>query len=373
MVQIGGRDGSRTIARIADRILPAWFLLWSLVRVEQLGWNGVSWDLSFIGRDFAIYRNAAIALLKDGDPWSASAPWNGTDWHFAAPPTSAQLFVPSTWVGSAVAWPIFAVISVAVASLALRRLSLPIWWLLFPPMAEGLVAGNPQILVFGLLVLGSTTRRGRLVEATKTAIAAQAIAVGLKVYGIVPILARREWRAVAGSIGLVAVSIVVAPGVWQHYVASFTSISGRVVAESNGGLSAALFLQPRIFGTALPSSESLRLAAGLLMYGLIVALVLIVALRDLRAAGWLAAPLLWPAAEYHLATMAIPIARRWSTWLIAIPTLPTYLFGLIILSYEVTARRSMLGATGATRDEPEMPLDRRTAQGLATDGEMVGP
>jgi hypothetical protein len=371
MLRFAGRDVLGKTARLTDRVLPAWFVLWSVVRLEQLGWNGVSWDLSFIGRDFAIYRNAAVALLANGDPWSASAPWNGIDWHFAAPPTSAQLFVPFTWVGAVVAWPLFAAVSVIVAWVALRRLGLPLWWLLFPPMAEGIVAGNPQILVFGLLVIGSTTLRdGSTGPATATTVA-RSIAAGLKIYAIVPIVARREWRAVAGTIALVAISVVLAPAVWQHYVASFASISGRVVSESNGGLSAALFLQPRIFGTALPPSELLRLAAGLAMYGLIVALVLIVALRDVRAAGWIAAPLLWPAAEYHLATMVVPVARRWSTWVIAIPTLPTYLFGLIVLSYEVTAGRSRLGSRSAATDsaEPRQPV---SGQDLATDAEMVG-
>jgi hypothetical protein len=332
------------LAALSDRILPIWFLVWTLVRIQQLGWTGTSWDLSFVGRDFWIYRNAAVNLLAGADPWAASAHWNGTDWHFAAPPTAAQLFVPFAWLDASVGLVLFVGLSMAAIALALRGRGMPLWWLLFPPLTEGLIAANPQIVLLGLLLIGSGAAR-RTEPATAIGVA-RAIATGLKVYAILPIVARREWRAVGIVIVVLVLSIIAAPSVWQSYLSRFGAISARVIQESNGGLSASIFLKPSIFGTALPPDELLRQGVGLSFYGLIAALVLLAAIRDVPSAGWLAAPLLWPAAEYHLATMVIPVARRLSVWVIAVPTLPTYLFGLILLAYEIVAARDALPRTG---------------------------
>jgi hypothetical protein len=264
-------------------------------------------------------------LLNGADPWTTFDRWNGVDWHFAALPTAAQLFVPFVWLPEGLGLAIFFGLSGAIAWIALRRLALPAWWLFFPPLTEGLLAANPQIVLLGLLLLGGPLAR--------------AIAAGLKVYAVVPILARREWLALAVTLGLLAVSIAVGLGVWATYLAELGTVSARAVQESQGGVSAALLLDPKVFGPAIPSAGPLRLLPGLLLYGLIAALILIVAIRDVRAAGWLAVPLLWPAAEYHLATFAIPVARRLSIWIIAVATVPTYLLGLIVLAYEVASAR----------------------------------
>lgn len=334
-------------------MLPLWFLGWTLYRIQSLSATGQGWDLSFIGRDFSIYRNAARALLDGGDPWAASSSWNGVAWHFAAPPTAAQLFVPFAVVGESIGLCVFLGLSAVVAWAGLRRLGLPAWWLLFPPLAEGYLAGNPQILLFGLLVLGGSTARARRVG-VRGAVAgwllARAIAVGLKSYAIAPVVARREWRAVI-AIGLGAVaSIALTPNLWARYVADFGSIAARLVSEADGGLSAALLLRPMAFRDFLPN-EAMAVAAGLIIYGLVACLVLVAALRDVEGAGWLIVPLLLPAAEYHLATLAIPAARRVAIWVIAIPTIPTYLVGLIILAYQVAAGHRPVADVG-----PAIPL-----------------
>jgi hypothetical protein len=349
----GVRGRFAALAVRSDRVLPLWFLGWTLYRIQGLGWTGAGWDLSFVGRDFWIYRNAAHALLSGGDPWAAFFPWNGVPWHFAAPPTAAQLFVPFALVAESIALPVFLGLSVVAAWAALRRLGLPAWWLLFPPMTEGLVAGNPQVLLFGLLVLGGSSlaaRRGPgRVRAAGLPIA-RAIAVGLKSYAIVPVVARREWRAVM-TIGLGgAASIALAPNLWARYVADFGSISGRLVAESEGGLSAALFLRPAVLRDVL-QSDTAALAVGLAIFGLVACLVLVAAVRDVEGAGWLVVPLLLPGAEYHLGTLALPAARRLAIWMIAIPTPPTYLLGLIVLVYQVATRQRPI-----VRADPAVPL-----------------
>ncbi len=318
-----------SLGPVTDRLLPAWFLLWSALRLYQLTWTGTSWDTTFLGRDFRIYRDGGLALLHGTDPWAAFDTWNGSPWHFAALPPAAQLFVPFALIPEGLGMAGFFVLSTAVAWLAFRRLGLAPWWLLFPPLMEGLVAANPQILLFGLLIVGGPPAR--------------AIATLLKVYAIVPIVARREWRAVALTAGAVLISVVLGFGLWTTYIGEFGAISARVMQESQGGVSATLLLDPKVFGAALPATGIVRFLPGLLMYGLIALIVLGAAVRDVRAAGWIAVPLLWPAAEYHLATLAIPAARRLSIWVIAIATPPTYLLGLILLAYEISAgRRAMI-------------------------------
>jgi hypothetical protein len=231
-------------------------------------------------------------------------------------------------------------------------------------MMEGIVAANPQTLVFALLILGgSIMRPGARVPATapnvwRTAAKrmspiARALAAALKVYALIPVIARREWRAVTPLAILLVLSVVTSADLWMRYLTEFGSISSRIVTESEGGTSAALFLRPSVFSTLLPG-EGLATAAGLLVYGLIALLLLLAAVRDVAGAGWIAAPLLFPAAEYHLATMAIPAARRLAIWVIAVPTIPTYLLGLIVLTYQVTAGQRALVAG----DQPAEPLSR---------------
>ncbi len=329
-----------TIARWSDRVLPLWFALWSLVRLQQLGLFQGDW--SWFGRDFRIYRDAGLAILNGGDPWNASDHWNGQDWHFAALPTAAQAFVPFAILPEALGLAVFLALSVGVFVFAMRRLRLPLWWLLFPPVAEGIGAANPQILAFGLLIVGAP------------AIAApvgRAIATALKVYAVIPVVARREWRALA-AVGIVfAVSVALAPGLWATYISRFGEIGARVAKESAGGVSAALVLDPKVFGTLLGTSETVARLAGIGLFALLAALVLLVAVRDVRSAGWLVVPLLWPAAEYHAAAFAIPIARRLATWIIAVPTIPTYLLGLIVLAYQAAA-----GAPALPEEPPPVGL-----------------
>ena len=80
--------------------------------------------------------------------------------------------MPFALIPEGIGLAIFLGASIAVVALALRRLGLPLWWLLFPPMMEGIAAANPQILILGLLlVVGPNARVA----------AARALAAGLKV------------------------------------------------------------------------------------------------------------------------------------------------------------------------------------------------
>jgi hypothetical protein len=312
------RIGPSWPVRRLPSLLPFWFLGWDALRLYQVGLVQRGLDFSWFANDFRIYRNAAVELLAGRDPLAAFAPWNGVDWHFAAPPAAAQAFVPFALVPEWLGLAVFATLSVAVLCFALRRLGLPLWWVLFPPVVEGLMAMNPQILVVGLLVVGTSWT--------------SAVAALLKVYALIPMVAGRQFRAVAFVTASLIVSVAVSPGAWSDYVSRYGEISGRLLSESQGGVSVMLFLNPRV----------LPVAAGLMLVGIVVLLVLLVAVRDVRSAGWLAVPLLWPASEYHYATFALPIARRLSIWILAVPLVPTYLVGLMVLAYEVVAQRQPL-------------------------------
>jgi hypothetical protein len=50
----------------------------------------------------------------------------------------------------------------------------------------------------------------------------------------------------------------------------------------------------------------------------VVALFLL-ALRDRRAAGWLAVPAVWPASQLHYSTMALPVMSPLLAFFLAIP------------------------------------------------------
>jgi hypothetical protein len=113
-----------------------------------------------------------------------------------------------------------------------------------------------------------------------------AIAVALKAYPVIPLIGLRRWRAVAAGLALTAVTFLVAPGLWVHYIDSFGAISARLAKESQNGWSA--FAYPLLF---VPAAIAL----------------IALARRDPAAAGWLVVPALWPDTEFHYSTFALPL------------------------------------------------------------------
>jgi hypothetical protein len=102
------------------------------------------------------------------------------------------------------------------------------------------------------------------------------------------------------AIAFNASTIVIAPGLWARYLDQFGTISSRLAHESIQGFSA--FYVPGLLAVTL------------------VALVLL-ALRDRRAAGWLAVPAVWPASQLHYSTMALPVMSPLLAVFLAIPSL----------------------------------------------------
>jgi hypothetical protein len=264
-------------------LLPAFFVL---VAFRDLS----SHSPEDLGIDARIYYRAALAFAHGISPWESFVTnTRGNDLHFAALPPTVLVFQPFTLLPEKpVVW-LWILLSCLAAFSIIRSLRLPAWWLAFPPMAQGIFSANPQIVLLALLLSGSASLA--------------AIAPMLKIYAIAPLVGERRVAALALTAVFLLASLVVAPGLWSDYIAHGGSISERVLREARGGYS------------ALGHSAALTIAA-------IVGLGLL-AIVDLRAAGWLAGPALVPASQLHLSTMAMPVmARPGSLFLTVLLALP---------------------------------------------------
>ena len=243
-----------------------------------------------VGVDARIYVRAAAAFLGGGDPWAAFASDpGGTTWHFAALPPTVLAFVPLTYMTeNAAVWTMLW-LTVFSAYFIVRSLKLPVWWLLFPPLVQGVYVANPQILLLAMLLSGSSVLR--------------ALAPMLKIYALAPLVGERWMRALAIAVAMLVGSYLVAPDLWATYFARSGEIAARVFEEAAGGYSA----------TGTNTALLVATLGGLLALAVV----------DWRAAGWLAGPALVPASQFHLSTMAMPVlARTQTTLLIALFAIP---------------------------------------------------
>jgi hypothetical protein len=238
------------------------------------------------GIDARIYYRGVVAWLQGGSPWDAAVTVGGTSYHYAGSPVTTVILAPAALLSEEAFTAVWLILTWAAAAWTLRRLNLPIWWLLFPPISEALFSANPQLIVLALIL------------ADRTWLAA--IATALKVYAFIPLAGEGRWRAIAVAVVVNAATIVIAPGLWSRYIELFGTISGRLEYESIQGFSAFYF-------------------PGLLVLSVIALGVL--ALRDRRAAGWLAVPAIWPASQLHYSTMALPVMSPLLAFFLAIPIL----------------------------------------------------
>jgi len=273
--------------------LPVWFIgisAWSFHAAGTL-------RIEYLGGDARLYTEAAARWLAGADAWQlgASGPY-----HFAALPTTLFVFAPFTLLPPGAAALIWFALSVMAAHFIVRRLGLPLWWMAFPPFVSGIWAANPDIVMLALL-LGP----------------ARAVAPLVKVYAAIPLLGERRWRSLVASGALGLVTVALAPGLWLEYLRNATAIAGRLYAEAGGGLSA--------------WGHPLLLVAAVL--GLVV-----LARRDVRAAGWMTVPAIWPAAGFHYNTLVLP--ARPPTWFAALLAVPMPgLAPLAIVAYALLGNR----------------------------------
>jgi hypothetical protein len=143
-----------------------------------------------------------------------------------------------------------------------RRLGLPLWWLLFPPMAHGLWNGNPQVIALALLVLGTAW--------------GAAVAVAIKLYAALALVFRPRHLVVAGV--ALALTLLILP--WRLYLDSGLGVSDHLATAWNG--SAWRF--PVLLAPTLLALWVLRR----------------------NGAEWFAVPAVWPATQFYYVGMAMP-------------------------------------------------------------------
>ena len=211
-------------------------------------------------------------------------------------------------------------VSAVAAVYIIRRLELPWWWLAFPPLVLGVGSANPGVVLLALLLWGHPV--------------AEAIACGLKVYAVVPLVARKRVAGLAASAFVFGITVILAPGL-VAYLNQGQEVTGRLVTEALGGAGASAFLW---------------------LIPLTVLAIIVIARYDLPAAGWLAVPALWPAGQFHYAVMALPVVRLWPAALMAMPV-PGFLAVAVILQAWLIVRG---------RSQPAEPSNARAVAGPAT-------
>ena len=215
-----------------------------------------------LGIDARIYRLAAAAALSGQDPWAQQDLFR-----FAGTPPSLLLFLPAAYLSEIITVVAYGAAFAVVGFLVLRRLELPVWWILFPPLAESISTVNQDVLVLWLLLMAS---------------AWAGLAVVCKTYAIVPLVLQGRWRAaVVGAV----LSLITLP-LWITFLQRRDEITRLLTEQADGGLSA--------WGTWW-----LFVPTVIALYGL----------RG-RGASWLVIPALWPATQLHYSLLALPVARR---------------------------------------------------------------
>lgn len=237
--------------------LPAWFVAIDLLWVARP---------EVLGIDARHYQRAAAAWLSGGDPWAVTE--SGIT--FAAGPHTLLFYAPTNLVSLELAVAFWLLLGVAASVWLVRRLDLPVWWVLFPPLAHAVWNGNSQTIALALLVLGGPV--------------AAVGAVGLKLYAAVPLVARPKLLIVSGIV--LAATLLALP--WQLYLDNGLGVSDHLATAWNG--------------------SAWRFPILLLPPTLLALWVL-----RRRGAEWLAVPAIWPATQFYYTAMALPVAatRGW--------------------------------------------------------------
>jgi hypothetical protein len=272
--------------------LPAWFVvidaLW-IVKPDALG------------IDARHYQRAASAWLAGGDPWAVTE--SGIP--YAAGPHTLLFYAPTSLLPLTLATWVWMALGIAASVWLTRKLGLPLWWLAFPPLFHSMWNGNPQTIALALLVQGS--------------IIGAVIAVGLKLYAAIPLLAR--WRHLVIALAVLAVVTLALP--WQLYLDRGLGVGSHLQTAWNGS------------AWRIP----------------ILVIPTLAALWVLRRQGaeWFAVPAVFPATQFYYVAMALPalVGRPIVAALLALPMVlmtPLVVIGLAAIEL-ATAWRERGGIT----------------------------
>jgi hypothetical protein len=279
--------------------MPAWFVAIDLLWIAKL---------EVLAIDARHYQRAATAWLAGANPFAVT---EGPTPYVSGPHT-LLFYAPTSLLPLTVSVALWMIVGLAASFWLVRRLELPAWWILFPPLAHAVWNGNPQTIALALLVLGGPI--------------AAAAAVGLKLYtGLALALRPRDLLVTAG---LLALTLPFVP--WQLYLDQTAAISGHLAGSWNGSAWRVPILVP------------------------FVVLALFVIRR--RGAEWYAVGAIWPGTQFYYVSMALPaiVKRPLVTAALALPVpLMTPVVVLALALIELRDRR----ATPAVIDRRPAPLE----------------
>jgi hypothetical protein len=246
-------------------LLAIWFACLTLGLLVYL--LGIPPSLGF---DVRLYGLAAKAWLAGSDPWAPTLFWDQRHpaISYAGPPPTLIPFIALSWIPDEGLVLLVLVASVATALWTLRRLGLPVWWMLFPPIVQGIWVGNLNIFVIALLVWGGTLGGG--------------VATVLKSYAAVPLVLLGRWKPLVAAGVVMVATVPFLP--WAAFIAEFPTITAALAAQAWGG------------------DVNKVLHGPVLVVGAVTGLILL----GRRQAAWLAVPALWPATQLHYAVLALP-------------------------------------------------------------------
>jgi hypothetical protein len=263
------------LRRVADRLwvlVPAWFVIISVIRISAVLPMGIP------GYDGMLYRAATIRWLEGGDPWLLP----GSGAVYAAPPPTLLAMLPFAVIPEFVARPLLLALGVAATVWMIRRLKLPLWWLAFPPLVDGLWIANPHVFVAPLLVAGLAP-----------------LAVIVKLYaGAVPAI-RLEWKALAATVALLLVTVPFLP--WALFIERLPDVSRALSVQSAGG-GLSVWVTPLLIPVALAA-----------------ALLLARERLGRERLAWWAVPVFWPFTQWYYSSMTLPVLTPLAAVVLSVP------------------------------------------------------
>jgi hypothetical protein len=229
--------------------LPTWFVVIDLLWIAKP---------NLIGVDAHHYQRAAAAWLAGGDPWSVTE--GGVP--YAAGPHTLLFYAPTSVLPLDIAVLVWMTLGIVASAWLVRRLGLPLWWLLFPPLLHAMWNGNPQNIALALLVAGGPI--------------AAALATGLKLYAGLPLIGRWRDLVVAGLFLLVTLPLLP----WQLYLQEGLGVGTHLATAWNGSA----WRLPLLIPPTLLALWILRR----------------------RGAEWFLVPAVFPATQFYYVAMALP-------------------------------------------------------------------
>jgi hypothetical protein len=257
----------RRVGRRLWVLVPAWFVIISAMRLSALAQFGP------VAYDGMLYRAATLRWLDGGDPWLI--PESGAV--FAAPPPTLLAMLPFAILPDALARLLLLALGVAATVWMIRRLKLPLWWLAFPPLVDGLWIANPHVFVAPLLVAGLAP-----------------LAAMVKLYaGAVPAI-RLDWKALAATAVMLLVTLPFLP--WGLFIERWPDVSRALNDQSAGG-GLSVWVTPLLLPVAV--------VAGLLL--------------GRERLAWWSIPVFWPFTQWYYSSIALPVLTPLAAVALSIP------------------------------------------------------